>query len=99
MAESAESVMKRPVGYKIVTPNNKLTITGSARPISVASFDLKCSTSLEPTDCVWIDDLVLGIDVDFSPFVLPGLDGQEEQIELSVADIGDLETTFEKCDK
>ena len=54
---------------------------------------------MEPTDCVWIDDLVLGIDVDFSPFVLPGLDGQEEQIELSVADIGDLETTFEKCDK
>ena len=42
------------------------------------------------TDGVGVDDLVLGVDVDLAALVLPRLDGQQEQVELRVADLRDL---------
>ena len=42
------------------------------------------------TDGVGVDDLVLGVDVDLAALVLPRLDGQQQQVELRVADLRDL---------
>ena len=42
------------------------------------------------TDGVRVDDLVLGVDVDLAALVLPRLDGQQEQVQLSVTNLGHL---------
>lgn len=42
------------------------------------------------TDGIGIDDLVLGVDGDVATLVLPGLNGQKQQVELHVADLGHL---------
>ena len=40
------------------------------------------------TYCVGIDDFILWVDVDVASFVLPGFHGEEQQVELGVANLG-----------
>ncbi len=43
------------------------------------------------TDSVRIDDLVLRVDVDLASLVLSRLDRQQQQVQLRVANLGDLQ--------
>ncbi len=50
------------------------------------------------TYCVWVYDLLLGVDVDLPSLVLAGLDGEEEKVQLGVAQLGNLGKTV-RCKK